>query len=51
LYDLSGASFYDMNDPNVPDYWLEISLDQKAECPRRIGKGPTQPIFFISAGT
>ncbi len=44
--DLSGDSFYDMNDPNVPDYGVEFSLDQKAECPRRIGKRPTQPIFF-----
>ncbi len=44
--DLSGDSFYDMEEANVPDYGIEFSKEQKAECTRPIKDRPTQPIFF-----
>ena len=44
--DLNGDAFYDLNDPNLPDYGVELSEEQIAECPRKIGGRPTQPIFF-----
>lgn len=45
--DLSGDSFYNLNDPNIPDYGVEFSEEQITECPRRIGKRPSQPVFFF----
>lgn len=44
--DLNGDSFYDLNDPSIPDYGVEFSEKQIAECPRKIGDRPTQPMFF-----
>ena len=46
--DLSGDSFYDMDDPNVPDYGVEFTEEQKGECTRVIKERPTQPIFFYN---
>ena len=44
--DLSGDSFYNMDEPNVPDYGVEFTEEQKGECTRVIKNRPTQPIFF-----
>lgn len=44
--DLSGNAFYEMDVADVPDYGVEFSEEQKAECTRPIKNRPTQPIFF-----
>lgn len=44
--DLSGDSFYEMSEANVPDYGVPFSEEQRAECTRPISWRPTQPIFF-----
>lgn len=35
---LNGDAFYDLKDPNLPDYGVELSEEQIAECPRKIGE-------------
>ena len=44
--DLSGDAFYDMDAPNIPECGIPLLPEQRAECPRLIGKRLTQPIFF-----
>lgn len=44
--DLSGHCFYEMDVADVPDYGVEFSKAEKAECTRPIKERPTQPVFF-----
>lgn len=46
--DLSGDSFYDFNDRQIPETEFTLSKEQIEECTPTIHARPTQPIFFAN---
>ena len=47
--DFNGKSFYDLSAMDVPDYGVEFSESQIAECTHPIGKRPAQSLFFLNS--
>ncbi len=44
--DLNGSAFYDFEDRIIPEYYPEISGEQRRECTMTFAFRPSQPLFF-----